>query len=195
MGKQIFAIILLLCAYNIACGVAISLSTKRRGCVHPLRPPSSNHCEEVLSFLDKAANLRLYLLWQRAGNITVHDQWILYSFWLRFHSTPRDSAGPSFTILFLLLPLCGHIPLSIKVSMFVSIFYFHCWNPLFPFPYRIFSRPDILVYAVRVSRWLISQFVHGYTIVNATLAEFSSNVMLDNATYSKAFSICLKRCG
>ena len=75
---------------------------KRRGCVHPLRPPSSNHCEEVLSFFDKAANLRLFLLWQRAGNITVHDRQVLYSFWLRFHSTPRDSAGPkvlpSFTI-------------------------------------------------------------------------------------------------
>lgn len=34
-----------------------------------------------------------------------------------------------------------------------------------------------------------------YTIVNATLTDFSSNVMLDNATYSKAFSSCSKRCG
>lgn len=30
---------------------------------------------------------------------------------------------------------------------------------LFPLPYRIFPRPDIHVYAVRIPRWLISQFV------------------------------------
>ena len=38
-------------------------------------------------------------------------------------------------------------------------------------------------------------FLPYYTIVSATLAAFSSNVMLDNATYSKTLSICLKRCG
>lgn len=110
---------LLFNVYNIECGLSIYLSTKRRGCVHPLRPPSSNHCEEVLSFLDKAANLRLLiLLWQRAGNIVVHDQQVLYSFWLRFHSTPRDSAGPSFTIFFFFCPRAGHILLSIYATKF-----------------------------------------------------------------------------
>lgn len=109
---------LLFSVYNIECGVAIYLSTKRRGCVHPLRPPSSNHCAEVLSFLDKAANLRLFLLWQGAGNIPVHDRQMLYSFWLRFHSTLRDSAGPSSTIFFCFTLFAGHILLSIYTTKF-----------------------------------------------------------------------------
>ena len=58
---------LLFSVYNIERGVAIYLSTKRRGCVHPLRPPSSNHCEEVLSFPDKAANLRLFYFGKEQG--------------------------------------------------------------------------------------------------------------------------------
>lgn len=63
---------LLFNVYNIECGLSIYLSTKRRGCVHPLRPPSSNHCEEVLSFPDKVANLRLIYL-AKSRNIVVHS--------------------------------------------------------------------------------------------------------------------------
>ena len=58
---------LLFSVYNIEREVAIYLSIKRRGCVHPLRPPSSNHCEEVLSFPDKAANLRLFYFGKEQG--------------------------------------------------------------------------------------------------------------------------------
>ena len=110
---------LLFNVYNIECGLSIYLSTKRRGCVHPLRPPSSNsnHCEEVLSFPDKAANLRLiYLAKSREHRCSL--QQVLYSFWLRFHSMPRDSAGPSFTILFFFCPRTGHILLSLYTTKF-----------------------------------------------------------------------------
>lgn len=43
---------------------------------------------------------------------------MLYSFWLRFHTTPRDSAGPSSTILFFFCPRAGHILLSIYTTKF-----------------------------------------------------------------------------
>ena len=76
---------------------------KRRGCVHPLRPPSSNHCEEACHFSTRQPTYDFFLLWQRAGNIAVHDQLIFYSLWLRFHYTLRDSVGPKVLHYFIIL--------------------------------------------------------------------------------------------
>lgn len=105
---------LLFNVYNIEieCGLHIYLSTKRRGCVHPLRPPSSKHCEDVLSFPDKAANLRLFYFGKEQGTslFTTNKCYTPsgYDSILRL-VTARDQVLQFF---FSFCPCAGHILLS-----------------------------------------------------------------------------------
>lgn len=124
---------LLFSVYNIECGLAIYLSTKRRGCVHPLRPPSYNHCEAVLSFLEKAADLRLFYFGKEQGTspFTTGKYYTPcgYDSILRL-VTARDQILQSFSSF---CPYAGHILLSIYTTKF-----YHFVNKSFNTSCRIF---------------------------------------------------------
>ena len=136
---------LLFSVYNIERGVAIYLSTKRRGCVHPLRLPSSNHCEEVLSFPDKAANLRLFYFGKEQGTspFTTGKSYTLrgYDSILRL-VTARDQVLQFFFSPYLalynnehfsLIILSRHFSLSICICKLLNKIYlcfgFRCRHP------------------------------------------------------------------
>ena len=59
---------------------------------------------------------------------------------------------------------------------------------LFPFPFGIFSRPDIVVYSVGISSWFISQFVSIH--FHITLNRHSTNLLLRYLQSSLRIGTC-----